>query len=378
MATLEAFFEFEKPIANLEKKLSDLRELAQQGGVDFSQEMTTLEKKVATLIDETYSKLTPWQKVQLSRHPNRPYTRDYIDLLFPDFMELQGDRYYGDDQALLTGVATWPPIDPSDAPNASALESDLTRTPILIIGHQKGRSTKQKMERNFGMAKPDGYRKAMRVMELAERSRMPILTFIDTPGAYPGQDAEERGQAQAIAESIHKMFTLEVPIVSVVIGEGGSGGALAIGVADRVLMQEYSIYSVISPESCASILWSDSSLAERAADRLKMNPHELLKLGVIDAVVPEPKGGAHRDWIGAAKLLKKAIIKQFEDLSEFPKVPAKAPAKSSAKNSKSSAKTAAKLPRTRIEARSEKFRKMGSVGLAYAPVEEEGSNHVTQ
>jgi acetyl-CoA carboxylase carboxyl transferase subunit alpha len=295
---MEAFFDFEKPIVNLEKKLQDLRELARQEGVDFSEEITILEKKVAKLIDETYSKLSPWQKVQLSRHPNRPYTRDYVDALFPDFLELQGDRTFGDDQALLGGVATWPSLD----------------VPVMILGHQKGRTTKQKMERNFGMARPEGYRKAMRLMALADRSRMPILTFIDTPGAYPGPDAEERGQSQAIAESIHAMFDLNVPVLALVIGEGGSGGALAIGVANTVLMNEYSTYSVISPESCASILWSDSNLAERASEKLKMNPPELLKMGVIDAIVPEPKGGAHRDWQQAFSLTRDALAEHFEPM----------------------------------------------------------------
>jgi acetyl-CoA carboxylase carboxyl transferase subunit alpha len=293
---MDAFFEFEKPIVNLEKKLLDLRELSRQEGVDFSQEIEILERKVAQLIDQTYAKLTPWQRVQLSRHPNRPYARDYIDALFPDFLELQGDRTFGDDQAILGGTATW------------------KGRPILIIGHQKGRSTKQKMERNFGMARPEGYRKAMRLMELAERSRMPILTLIDTPGAYPGLDAEERGQSQAIAESIRLMFGLTVPVVALVIGEGGSGGALAIGVANRVLMQEYSVYSVISPESCASILWSDSTLAERAAEKLKMTPPDLLKLGIIDEVIAEPKGGAHRSWETTFENVRRSLDKHFAAL----------------------------------------------------------------
>src|SRR4051812_16901745 len=284
---MEAFFDFEKPIVNLEKKLVDLRELAKAEGVDFAAEIAILERKVSALIDETYAKLSPWQKVQLSRHPARPYTRDYVDILFPDFMELHGDRRFSDDPAILAGVATWPPAAPAGAPNGS-------RTPILIIGHQKGRTTKQKKKRNFGMAKPDGYRKSIRLMQLADRAKMPIITLIDTPGAYPGLDAEDRAQSQAIAESIEVMFGLNVPVLSLVIGEGGSGGALAIGCANLVLMQEYSTYSVISPESCAAILWSDSSLAERASERLKMTPSDLMKLGVIDGVVPEPKGGAHR------------------------------------------------------------------------------------
>ncbi|MCM2324183.1 MAG: acetyl-CoA carboxylase carboxyltransferase subunit alpha [Oligoflexia bacterium] len=338
---MEAFFDFEKPIVNLEKKLQDLRELAKAEGVDFASEISKLEKKVSQLIDETYAKLTPWQKVQLSRHPGRPYTRDYVDLLFPDFMELQGDRAFGEDQAILGGVAMWPPVNPAQ-PDDRGTE----RIPVLILGHQKGRNTKQKMERNFGMAKPEGYRKAIRLMELAERCRMPIITLIDTPGAYPGLDAEERGQSQAIAESIHAMFQLTVPVAAIVIGEGGSGGALALGCANVVLMQEYSVYSVISPESCASILWSDSSLAERASERLKMSPNELLKFGVIDAVIPEPKGGAHRDIGLAGQLLRDALIKHFEPLLRGRR-----------KNGK-------KLMNERLD----KFRKMGELALDHAPM----------
>ncbi len=309
---MESLFDFEKPIVNLEKKLQDLRELAKQGGVDFSNEINVLEKKVNSLIDEVFAKLTPWQKVQLSRHPNRPYTRDYLDLLFPEFMELQGDRTYNEDRAIIAGVASWPPVDPSQPPPADRRAKK--NIPVMIIGHQKGRTTKQKMERNFGMVKPEGYRKAIRLMQLAEKCRLPIITFIDTPGAYPGIDAEERGQSQAIAESIQCMLSLSVPTIAIVIGEGGSGGALAIGTADQVLMQEYSTYSVISPESCASILWSDATLAERASEKLKMNPTELSKLGVIDDIIPEPKGGAHRNWNQAAKFLYAALSKNFEPL----------------------------------------------------------------
>lgn len=339
---MEAFFDFEKPIVNLERKLQDLRELGKQEGVDFANEISKLEKKVSQLIDETYAKLTPWQKVQLSRHPARPYTRDYVDALFPDFMELQGDRTFGEDQAILGGVATWPP--------AGTTETDKERNSVLILGHQKGRNTKQKMERNFGMARPEGYRKAIRLMQLAERSRMPIITFIDTPGAYPGIGAEERGQSQAIAESIHEMFNLTVPILSVVIGEGGSGGALAIGCGNVVLMQEYSIYSVISPESCASILWSDSSLAERASEKLKMSPTELLRLGVIDGIVAEPKGGAHRDIKEATELLRQALVKHMDPLL----------------------KTAKKSPKKLMTDRLEKFRKIGEGALAHAPIAPNG------
>ena len=340
---MEAFFDFEKPIVNLEKKLLDLRELAKQEGVDFTNEIKILEKKVVQLIDETYARLTPWQKVQLSRHPSRPYSRDYIDLIFPDFMELQGDRTFSDDQAILGGIATW------------------KQTPVMILGHQKGRTTKQKMERNFGMAKPEGYRKAMRLMNLADRAKMPVITFIDTPGAYPGLEAEERGQSQAIAESIEVMFSLHVPVIAIVIGEGGSGGALAIGVANKVLMQEYSTYSVISPESCASILWSDSSLAERASERLKMNPPELLKFGIIDGIIPEPKGGAHRDWIAAAAGLRKAIDDSLGDMLKDSKPASK---KSGAKKP---ATAHAPGQRNFMMERTEKFRTMGQAALAHAP-----------
>lgn len=295
---MEAYFDFEKPIQTLEKKLQDLRELSEQESVDLSHEIEILEKKVNELIDKTYQNLSTWQRVQLSRHPNRPYTRDYIEALFPDFMELSGDRHFSDDKAIIAGTATYPG----------------TQQSFFIVGHQKGRTTKQKMMRNFGMAKPEGYRKAMRCFELANRSKMPILTFIDTPGAYPGIEAEERGQSQAIAESIRLMFQVKVPIVSVVIGEGGSGGALAIGIGNQVLMQEYSTYSVISPESCASILWSDSTLAEKASEKLKMYPKELKRLGVIDQIIPEPKGGAHRNWEEAFQLMQKTLNRFFKPL----------------------------------------------------------------
>ncbi len=353
---MDAFFDFEKPIANLEKKLQDLRELAQAEGVDFVKEIAVLEKKVLSLIEETYSKLTPWQKVQLSRHPSRPYVRDYIDALFPDFMELRGDRTYSDDQAILGGVAQWPPVDPLTLNETGPRPTG--QCSVLILGHQKGRTTKQKMERNFGMAKPEGYRKCMRLMGMAERMKMPILTFIDTPGAYPGLDAEERGQSQAIAESIAFMFNLDVPIISTVIGEGGSGGALAIGVGNRVLMQEYGIYSVISPESCASILWSDSTLAERASEKLKMSPTELLKMNVIDAIIPEPKGGAHRDWPQAFSLMREHLIKHMKPLlADWDGAP-----KSSA-----GAKKKKCVPGKLIADRQEKFRAMGQFALASAP-----------
>lgn len=352
---MEAHFDFEKPIVNLEKKLVDLRELAKQEGVDFGKEITVLEKKVAKLIDDTYSKLTPWQRVQLSRHPNRPYTRDYVDMLFPDFMELHGDRAFSDDQALLAGVATWPPAIPQSSESPSdAVSSTEDRIPVMILGQQKGRNTKQKMERNFAMVRPEGYRKAMRMMELAERAKMPIITFIDTPGAYPGIDAEERGQSAAIAESIETMFRMNVPTIAVVIGEGGSGGALAIGIGNVVLMQEYSYYSVIAPESCAAILWSDSSLAERASEKLKPNPENLLRLGVIDAIVKEPKGGAHRDWNQAGIFMREALMKHLEPMIE---------SLNNSLNKRGKGKTS-----NLAQERMNKFREMGKIALAHAPV----------
>lgn len=317
---MEAFFEFEKPIVTLEKRLRELRELAKSESVDFGPEIKTLEAKVDGLIDEVYGKLTPWQRVQLSRHPNRPYASDYVSLVFTDFVELHGDRHYSDDPAILAGLA------------------QLEGRPVAVIANQKGRTTKQKIERNFGMAKPEGYRKALRVMKMAAQFHVPVITFIDTPGAFPGIEAEERGQSEAIARSIMEMFALETPVVACVIGEGGSGGALAIGVGDRVLMQEYSVYSVISPESCASILWSDSSMFETAAKIMKMTPEDLKPLGVIDAVVPEPKGGAHRDWNRAGALLKTALIKNLDELFEL-------------------------TPKQLLTKRHDKFRAMGSVAF---------------
>jgi len=297
---MEIFFDFEKPIIALEKKLEELREIAGSDGVDFSREITTLEAKLENLIKETYADLTTWQRVQLSRHPNRPYTLDYWESIFPDFQELHGDRVFGEDAALVCGTATW--------------EISGKKIPVLLIGHQKGRTTKQKVERNFGMARPEGYRKAIRLFQMAERFRLPVITFIDTPGAYPGMDAEERGQSQAIAESILEMFKLTVPTCSVVIGEGGSGGALAIGIGNRVLMQEFSTYSVISPESCASILWSDSTQAARAAERLKITAKDLDGMKLVDQVIPEPNGGAHRDKASAIASLKTNLEKSFGPL----------------------------------------------------------------
>lgn len=296
---METNFEFEKPIILLEKKLEELKSLSSSENVDFSQEIKVLQNKINVLIEEIYTKLTPWQRVQLSRHPNRPYALDYIGLICDDFLELHGDRYYGDDPAMISGFAK------------------ISGKSVCIIAQQKGRNTKQKIERNFGMVRPEGYRKALRIMKLASQFSIPILTLIDTPGAYPGVDAEERGQSEAIAKSIMDMFSIQSPIISCVIGEGGSGGALAIGIADRVLMQEYSTYSVISPESCASILWSDSTMNEKAAEIMKMTPEELKPYEVIDGVVKEPKGGAHRDWKFAAEELKKSFLNNLSELENL-------------------------------------------------------------
>jgi acetyl-CoA carboxylase carboxyl transferase subunit alpha len=332
---MELFFEFEKPIVSREKKLEELREISISDGVDLTREIATLEKKLKALIEETYSKLGSWQRVQLSRHPNRPYTFDYLEALFPDFTELHGDRAYGDDAALVAGTATW---------NLGG-----KKVPVLVMGHQKGRTTKQKVERNFGMARPEGYRKAIRLFQFAERFRLPVITFIDTPGAYPGMDAEERGQSQAIAESILSMFELTVPTCSIVIGEGGSGGALAIGVGNCVMMQEFTTYSVISPESCAAILWSDSTQAARAAERLKITAKDLEALELVDAIIGEPNGGAHRDKNGAIESLNQALETHFGPL-----------VKQDFSDPKS--KTSQKIKNDRFK----KFRKMGE--FAFVPM----------
>lgn len=275
---MELVLDFEKPIVELEKKLKDLKDLSIAQNVDLKVEIQALEKKIKSALEETFSHLSAWQKVQVSRHPNRPYTKDYIDALFKDFQELSGDRCFGEDAAIICGTALYNGI------------------PVMIIGNQKGRTTKQKMERNFGMARPEGYRKAIRVMELASRFHLPLIHFVDTPGAYPGLDAEERGQAEAIADCIRTLFTLETPTLSIIIGEGGSGGALALAATDDVTMLEHSTYSVISPESCASILWNDSTLAERAASRIKLTAQDLLGYKLIDQIITEPLGGAHRHW----------------------------------------------------------------------------------
>ena len=295
MATAFAL-DFEKPIAELERQIEELRRLATQRSLDVKREIAPLEERLVELRAEIYSSLTPFQRVQVARHPRRPYALDYINTVFTDFIELHGDRLFRDDPAIVGGTAR------------------LRGRAVVLIGQQKGRDTKENLRRNFGMPHPEGYRKALRLMKLGERFRLPVITLIDTPGAYPGLGAEERGQAEAIARNLEVMATLRTPIVAMVIGEGGSGGALALGVADRVLMLENSIYSVISPEGCAAILWKDSSQRERAAEALKLTAPDLLALGVIDEIVPEPAGGAHADPDGAGATLGEALTRHVAEL----------------------------------------------------------------
>nr|CRH08206.1 Acetyl-coenzyme A carboxylase carboxyl transferase subunit alpha [Candidatus Magnetococcus massalia] len=293
------FLDFERPIGELMAKVDELRHLSSNADINIAQEITLLEEKASNLTEEIFGKLSPWQKTQLSRHPDRPYTSDYLEMVFDDFCELHGDRAFSDDSAIIAGMAK---LDGQD---------------VMVIGHEKGRGTKEKVTRNFGMPRPEGYRKALRLMKMAEKFRMPIICLIDTPGAYPGKGAEERGQAEAIARNLKEMITLTVPVICVVIGEGGSGGALAIGVGNRVMMMQYAIYSVISPEGCASILWKDASKASLASEAMRLTADEILELGVIDNIVPEPVGGAHREPAEAAKMLKGYIQRQLSSLSEL-------------------------------------------------------------
>ena len=290
--------EFERPIIDLEKKISELRGLSTET-VDFSAEIRKLEQKARKLQKEVFAELSAQQKVQLARHPGRPYLMDYVGLLMDDFVELRGDRSFRDDPSIIGGMAQFDEWE------------------VLVLGHQKGRSTKENMHRNFGMARPEGYRKATRLMRLASRYGRPILCFIDTPGAYPGLGAEERGQAEAIAKALQVMSSLDCPMISVVIGEGGSGGALALGVTDRILMLEYSIYSVISPEGCASILWRDPAKISDAAAQLKLTAPDLLHLGICDEVIPEAAGGAHRNAALTASKLRSALKKHLRELTEM-------------------------------------------------------------
>jgi len=311
------YLDFEKPIAELEKKIEELTLFTTNGNIDLEEEILKLHKKSDQLRAEIYSRLTPWQKSQISRHSARPYTLDYIEAMLTDFVEMHGDRSFADDPAIVCGMAK------------------LDGMPLIVIGHQKGRTTKDRVYRNFGQPNPEGYRKALRIMEFAEKFKRPVLTFIDTPGAYPGIGAEERGQGEAIARNLLVMSRLKTPILAVVIGEGGSGGALALGVADRVIMLEHATYSVISPEGCAAILWNNGAKASEAAELLKITAQDLFQMKVIDEVVEEPIGGAHRDPRRAAEMLKEAVTRNLSELIYVP-------------------------PDERITLRYEKFRRLGT------------------
>ena len=292
---MDQYLPFEKPIIELEKRLDELRKISQENNIELSKEVPQLSVKIGELQKNIFHNLTPWQRVQLSRHSLRPHTSDYIEKIFDDFIELHGDRTFADDPAIIGGLAR------------------LDGCPLMVIGTQKGRSTKEKVFRNFGMPHPEGYRKATRLMKLAERFRLPLVTFIDTPGAYPGVSAEERGQSEAIATSIETIASLNVPTLSYIIGEGGIGGALALGVTDKIIMLEYSIYSVISPEGCAAILWNDQSAAEKAAEAMKITAQEIQQLGFLDDVLQEPLGGAHRNPELMTSILKKNMVRHLNE-----------------------------------------------------------------
>ena len=311
--------DFEKPLRDLEKKIEELSGIP--GGEDRSEDLGRLQRRLETMRHEVYGRLTPWQRTLVARHPRRPYTLDYIHLLFTEFREVHGDRKYADDPAIVAGFALYKGL------------------PVMVVGHQKGRDTKEKVRRNFGMPRPEGYRKAVRVMELAEKFDRPIFTFVDTPGAYPGRGAEERGQAEAIAHSLRVMARLKVPIVVTVTGEGGSGGALAIAVGDRVLMLEHAVYSVISPEGCAAILWSDQGKARDAARAMRVTAPDLRELEIIDDIVPEPPGGAQADPGRQAQILDEYLSGALAELTARPEL-------------------------DRVEARYQKFRRMGRFGQA--------------
>jgi acetyl-CoA carboxylase carboxyl transferase subunit alpha len=316
------YLEFEKPLAEIEGKAEELRAMARSNtGMDVTREAEQLDRKADTLLRDLYKELTPWQKCQVARHPDRPHCKDYIDALFAEYTPLAGDRNYADDHAVMGGLARF-----NDAP-------------VVLIGHEKGHDTKSRIERNFGMARPEGYRKAIRLMDLADRFRLPVITLVDTPGAYPGKGAEERGQAEAIARSTEKCLTIGVPLISVVIGEGGSGGAVAFATANRVAMLEHSVYSVISPEGCASILWKDAEKMREAAEALRLTAQDLQKLGVIDRIVKEPLGGAQRARKETIEAVGKAIETMLKEL-------------------------ASKKPEALIRDRRNKFLDMGSKGLA--------------
>lgn len=293
------FLDFEQPIAELEAKIQELRMVGTDADINLSEEIARLETKCNQLIKETFSKLTPWQVTQLARHPKRPHTIDYIQRIFTDFDELSGDRAISAGPSIIGGLAR------------------LGSHPVMVLGHEKGRKTNEKIERNFGMPYPEDYRKALRLMQMAERFKLPIITFIDTQGAYPGIGAEERNQSEAIARNLFVMSRLKTPIICVVIGEGGSGGALAIGVGDRVLMLQYSVYSVITPEGCASILWRSAEKASEAADAMNLTADKIAKLDLIDGVIPEPLGGAHRDYDVTAQSIKKELMRQLASLQSY-------------------------------------------------------------
>lgn len=293
------FLDFEQPIAELEAKIDELRFVADDSELNINEEVAKLKDKRDTLTKTIFSRLSAWQIAQIARHPMRPYTADYLKMIAPDFQELHGDRMYADDPAIIGGIGR------------------LDGKSVMFIGHQKGRDTKERVRRNYGMPKPEGYRKAQRLMRMAEKFSIPIVTLIDTPGAYPGVGAEERGQSEAIAYSLYLMSGLKTPIVSVVIGEGGSGGALAIGVSDRLLMLQYSVYSVISPEGCASILWKSADKAEEAAEAMRITAESLNEFGLIDEVLQEPLGAAHRDPAAMAEVVSNAIVKHLEDIERL-------------------------------------------------------------
>jgi acetyl-CoA carboxylase carboxyl transferase subunit alpha len=294
------FLDYEQPIAELEAKIDELRYMSSDTNLNITDEIQTLQQQSKDLTKSIFSNLTPWQTTQMARHPQRPYTLDYIERLITDFEELHGDRAYADDQALITGIGR------------------LNDRPVVVIGHQKGRDTKEKVARNFGMPRPEGYRKALRVMKMAERFGLPVITFIDTPGAYLGIGAEERGQSEAIARNLFEMAQLKTPIISTVIGEGGSGGALAVGVADHLMMLQYSIYSVISPEGCASILWKSAEKAADAAATLGVTSSRLKELGLVDQIIQEPLGGAHRNQDEMAERIRDAIEVRLRELENMP------------------------------------------------------------
>lgn len=296
---MRTLLDFEKPIAELESKLEDMKRLAEENNVDVSDAVRNLSKSIENLRNETFANLTRWQRVQLSRHPDRPYTLDYIELMCSEFIEIHGDRTVKDDPAIVGGFGV------------------IDNQSVMIIGQQKGRKTKQRQHRNFGMANPEGYRKALRLMKIAEKFNKPIVTLIDTPGAFPGLEAEERGQGEAIARNLKEMMSLTVPVICIVIGEGASGGALGIAIGDKVLMLENAWYSVISPENCSTILWRSWDYKEQAAEALKLTAADMLENGLIDGIINEPKGGAHLDWEQTAKNVKNTILTEIEQLSKI-------------------------------------------------------------